>query len=90
MLTDEEYAPYVTQTLTFDRREASFTEKQCLEWVKRMAPKQAEPEVPPDMEEAAGEADSGWPQKKLKKLFTHASATRRGGPGTKSVAVREQ
>jgi hypothetical protein len=91
-ITDEEYAPYVTQTLSFDRREATFTEKQCLDWVKRMAPKQAEPEVPPDIEDAGGDAEAGgWPQKKLKRLFTHASSPRRAGtPGAKSVAVREQ
>ena len=32
-LTDDEYAAYAPQTLTFDRKEATFTEKQCLEWV---------------------------------------------------------
>ncbi len=92
-ITDEEYEPYVTQTLAFDRKEASFTEKQCLEWVKRMAPKQAEPEVPPDMEEAGGDGEAGgWPQKRLKRLFTHASAARRpAAPGaTKSGATRAQ
>ena len=35
-LTDEEYAEYAVETLKFDRKEATFTEKQCLEWVKAM------------------------------------------------------
>ena len=38
------------QPLVFDRSEATFTEKQCLDWVKRMAPK-PEPETPPDLDE---------------------------------------
>jgi hypothetical protein len=76
-LTDDEYAAYAPQTLTFDRKEASFTEKQCLEWVKTMAPK-PEPEAPPDIEEGEGDADGGaLGGKRLKRLFTHA--TRRGG-----------
>jgi membrane peptidoglycan carboxypeptidase len=86
-ITDEEYEPYVTQTLKFDRREASFTEKQCLDWVKRMAPKQAEPEVPPDIEDGGADADGGWPQKKLRRLFTQSSDRR---AGAKSVATRAQ
>ena len=75
-LTDEEYGEYATQTLTFDRKEATFTEKQCLDWVKTMAPK-PEPEAPPEMDDADGEGDSGIAGKRLKRLFTHA--TRRTG-----------
>jgi hypothetical protein len=71
-LTDEEYAEYAPQTLKFDRKEATFTEKQCLEWVKTMSPKQ-EPETPPDMDDAEGEGDSAFSNKRLKKLFTHAT-----------------
>ena len=88
-ITDEEYEPWVTQTLTFDRKEATFTEKQCLDWVKRMAPK-PEPEAPPDLEGDEGEAErGGWPQKKLRRLFTRATGPRRlPPPGAKSVADR--
>ena len=71
-LTDDEYNAYATQTLTFDRKEATFTEKQCLEWVKTMAPK-PEPEAPPDMEEADCEGDGAFAGKRLRRLFTNAT-----------------
>jgi hypothetical protein len=74
-ITDDEYAAYSEQPFVFDRREASFTEKQCLDWVKSLAPR-PEPETPPDLDDAdAGSDDGGWPQKKLRRLFTHAGAT---------------
>jgi hypothetical protein len=85
-LTDEEYEPWVTQTLTFDRKEATFTEKQCLDWVKSMAPK-PEPEAPPDLEESDADGDAAWSQKKLRRLFSHATASRRvPASGTKAAA----
>ncbi len=71
-LTDDEYNAYATQTLTFDRKEATFTEKQCLEWVKAMAPK-PEPEAPPDMDDADGEGEGAFTGKRLRRLFTHAT-----------------
>jgi hypothetical protein len=84
-ITDEEYETYANQTLTFDRAEATFTEKQCLEWVKSMAPK-AGPEAPPDLEDAEGDTEAGgWPQKRLRKLFSRATA-RRETPTPKSAA----
>ena len=83
-LTDEEYGEYAPQTLTFDRKEASFTEKQCLEWVKTMSPKQ-EPEAPPEMEDAEGEGDGTFSNKRLKRLFTHATR-RTGTPAPKAPA----
>jgi hypothetical protein len=70
-LTDDEYNAYATQALAFDRKEATFTEKQCLEWVKTMAPK-PEPEAPPDMEET-DEGDGAFSGKRLRRLFTHAT-----------------
>jgi hypothetical protein len=89
-ITDEEYEPYATQTLTFDRAEATFTEKQCLEWVKSMAPPKTEPETPPDLDDADADAGAGgWPQKRLRKLFSRATA-RRELPPSKSVAARAQ
>src|SRR5262249_47346786 len=71
-VTDDEYAAYATQTLTFDRKEATFTEKQCLDWVKTMASK-PEPEAPPELDDADGEGDGAFASKRLKKLFTHAT-----------------
>jgi hypothetical protein len=80
-LTDDEYNAYAVQTLAFDRKEATFTEKQCLEWVKAMAPK-PEPEAPPDMEDLGGEGDAGFAgSKRLKKLFTPATRRTPGGKG---------
>ena len=55
-ITDEEYAEAAPQTLAFDRTEATFTEKQCLEWVKKMTAR-PEPEVPPELD--AGDNDLG-------------------------------
>ncbi len=89
-ITDDEYAAYSVQPFVFDRREASFTEKQCLDWVKSMAPK-PEPETPPDLEEGDGDADAGgWPQKRLRKLFSqHTVAHHAPGPApAKSIAAR--
>jgi hypothetical protein len=80
-LTDDEYNAYATQTLTFDRKEATFTEKQCLDWVKAMAPK-PEPEAPPDMEDLGGEGDGGLPGgQRLRKLFTTKRTTAPAGKG---------
>ena len=65
------------QTLAFDRSEASFTEKQCLDWVKNMAAR-PEPETPPELEgDGEGDADhdgNAWSEKKLRKLFSHTVA----------------
>jgi hypothetical protein len=96
-VTDDEYASYSTQPFVFDRKEATFTEKQCLEWVKNMAPpkREPEPDAPPDVDDADGGADAaGWPPKRLRKLFSHgtlhhAPATPPPAPG-KSIAVRTQ
>ncbi len=86
-LTDEEYAPWVSQPLVFDRKEATFTEKQCLEWVKSMAPK-PEPETPPELDEGDADVDKGFASKKLRRLFSHATAGRVAAPASKSAAVR--
>ena len=49
-LTDEEYAMATASTLTFDRAEMTMTERQCLDWVRRIT---AKPEV-----EVEGDADA--------------------------------
>ena len=62
--------------------EATFTEKQCLDWVKNMAPK-PEPEAPPDLDEGDAEARRRrWSEKKLRKLFSHTVAQPDAGPGS--------
>ena len=90
-ITDEEYATASAQPFVFDRREASFTEKQCLDWVKSMAPK-PEPETPPDLDEGDTDSDGGgWPQKRLRRLYTHAGAPtsrRPATPGGKPASAR--
>lgn len=43
-LTEEEFAAANASTLSFDRAEMTMTEKQCLEWVRRMTTKPEEPE----------------------------------------------
>ncbi len=49
-LTEEEYAAATASTLSFDHSEMTLTEKQCLDWVRRIT---AKPEV-----EAEADADS--------------------------------
>ena len=55
----------------FDRREATFTEKQCREWVKSMSPStRPEAEPPPELDdddEGGGESFSA--RKNLRRLF---------------------
>ncbi len=92
-ISDDEYAAYSAQPFVFDRKEASFTEKQCLEWVKNMAPPKSEPETPPDIDEGDGGADAGgWAPKRLRKLFSHGAAKKpAAGPPASSkppMAVR--
>lgn len=48
-LTEEEHAATLTQTLAFDPTARTTTEKECLEWIKRITTK-TEPEPPPDGE----------------------------------------
>jgi hypothetical protein len=56
-LTDEEYAAALAEPLVFDRHEATFTEKQCLDWVKKMTAR-PEPEPPPS-DFDAGDVEAG-------------------------------
>jgi len=84
-VTDDEYAAYATQTLTFDRKEATFTEKQCLEWVKGMSPPKTEPEAPPEMDEADGEGEGAFAGKRLRRLYTNAARRTATAPGGKTI-----
>jgi len=83
-ITDDEYAAWSVQPFVFDRREATFTEKQCQEWVKQITAR-PEPEAPPDLDDdsAANDTDAAaWSQRKLRKLFVRRTA--------KSIATRAQ
>jgi hypothetical protein len=74
-LTDEEYQAWAAQPFKFDRHEATFTERQCLDWVKSMAPPRPEVEAPPELDDDSegGNTVAGWPPKRLKRLFSHAA-----------------
>jgi Transglycosylase len=95
-ITDEEFAAWSMQPLAFDRREATFTEKQCLDWVKTITAK-PEPEAPPDIddEDASDEGAAPWPQKRLHRLFVRGAGKRAPtqvmpARASKSVAARAQ
>jgi hypothetical protein len=49
-LNDEEYTIAIASTLTFDRTEMTMTEKQCLDWVRKMTAR-PEPEPEPEADE---------------------------------------
>ena len=81
-ITDDEYVQAASQPLVFDRHEATFTEKQCLEWVKKMTAR-PEPEAPPELDNGEGDAgDGGDPRAKAPK-HRH----RRGGAAVARAAV---
>jgi hypothetical protein len=74
-LTDEEYQAWASEPFKFDRSEATFTERQCLDWVKSMAPPRPEVETPPELDEDgdAGGAVADRMPKRTKRLFSHAA-----------------
>jgi len=57
-LGDDEYVEAAAQSLAFDRGEATFTEKQCLDWVKKMTLR-PEPEAPPELDVGDTDAADG-------------------------------
>jgi Transglycosylase len=75
-LTDDEYAQWAAQPLVFDRKEATFSEKQCLDWVRTMTAR-PEADVPPELDEDADDGGNAFSARKLRRLFAHGS--RRGG-----------
>ncbi len=71
-IDDETYAIAAPQKIVFDRHMAGFSERQCLDWVKRMTAR-PEPEAPPEVDtlDGDGDADTGpIPVGKLKRLFS--------------------
>jgi hypothetical protein len=75
-ITDEEYAAAASQKLVFDRKEAGFNERQCLDWVKKMTAR-PEPEAPPELDtsldagadDGGGDDGAGRAVRKLRRLF---------------------
>ncbi|HEV3030769.1 MAG TPA: biosynthetic peptidoglycan transglycosylase [Polyangia bacterium] len=86
-LTDEELAQWSVTPLVFDRSEATFSEKQCLEWVKSMAT-HPEAEVPPDLADDADAAgdEAFSARKKLGRLFVRGGRQRGPAAPGRSVA----
>jgi membrane peptidoglycan carboxypeptidase len=83
-VTDDEYVEWAATPLVFDRKEATFTEKQCLDWVKSMT-SHPEAEPPPELGDDAdqeGDGDDTFAKRKLKRLF--ANGTRKGAAGAKT------
>ncbi len=89
-LTDEEYAAWSVQPLVFDRTEATFTEKQCLDWVKAITTR-PEADAPPDLDDADDEAGDTFSTGKLRRLFAHGGRARGAvaAPAKKLAAVKK-
>jgi len=70
-LTDEEWVQWSATPFVFDRSEATFKEKQCLDWVKSMAPPHPGPDadVPPDLDDDGEDGGGGFSTRRLGKLF---------------------
>jgi hypothetical protein len=71
-IDDEQYESAAKEKLVFDRGEASFTERQCLDWVKRITAR-PEAEAPADIDtplEADGAEAGPIPVGRLRRLFS--------------------
>jgi membrane peptidoglycan carboxypeptidase len=89
-LTDEEYAGWATQPLVFDRTEATFTEKQCLDWVKAITAR-PEAEPPPELDDEDDGGGDTFSAGHLRRLFAHGGRGHGKGaapPGAKAHASR--
>jgi Transglycosylase len=75
-IDDDQFAVAAEEKLVFDRREAGFTERQCLDWIKRITAR-PEPDAPPDIDAPLGgdvDTDGGpIPVGKLRRLFSRAA-----------------
>ena len=87
-LTDEEAAQYAATPLVFDRKEATFTEKQCLDWVKSMVPARPEADAPPELDDDADEGGDSvsTARKNLRRLFAHGGRQRPPAAQPRAVA----
>ena len=83
-ITDDEYVESASQSLVFDRHEATFTEKQCLEWVKKMTAR-PEPEAPPELDAGEGDLSAEGDTRKVPKKRHR----RRSGPHAAVVNARD-
>ncbi|HSZ82152.1 MAG TPA: biosynthetic peptidoglycan transglycosylase, partial [Polyangia bacterium] len=85
-LTDDELAAWSVTPLVFDRKEATFTEKQCLDWVKAITA-HPEAEVPPELsdDDADGGGDT-FSTGKLGRLFSRGARQRGAAAPARAVA----
>src|SRR6185369_11661511 len=74
-INDEDYAAAQSEKLVFDRSSSPLTEKQCLDWVKKITAR-PEPEVPADAEALDADADGAGDRGPLPGKARH-----RGGKG---------
>ena len=77
-IDDQQYEVAAKEKLVFDRGEASFTERQCLDWVKRITAR-PEAEAPADIDtplEADGADAGAIPVGRLRRLFSRDAGTR--------------
>ena len=76
-IDDEQYEEYANQKLVFDRNETNFSERQCLDWVKRITArpgKETPDEEAPSDVDVADDGDIGpLPVGKLKRLFARGN-----------------
>jgi len=85
-ISDEDFAAAQGQKLVFQHHQDGLSERQCLDWVKKMTARRPEPEVPVDADalDAVGDhdADGALPVGKLRRLFSKEA--KRGAGGSKS------
>jgi hypothetical protein len=76
-LSDEEYAQWAQTPLVFDRSEATFKEKQCLDWVKSITTaRSTEADAPPELDEGEEGDEDTFGAQKLKRLFVRNPRSR--------------
>jgi hypothetical protein len=77
-MTDEEYAQWAQTPLVFDRSEATFKEKQCLDWVKAITTaRNTEPDAPPELDDAdEEEGGDTFAARKLRRIFDRGPRAR--------------
>ncbi len=89
-LTDDELAAWSVTPLVFDRKEATFTEKQCLDWVKAITV-HPEAEAPPELANDDADADGGddtFSTGKLRRLFSRGARQRGAAAPARAAHVR--
>jgi len=80
-ISDEDYAAAQAEKLVFDRSTSPLTEKQCLDWVKKITAR-PEPEIPADTDALDADADGAGDRGPLPGKLRH-----RGGKGKGKAAA---